>query len=279
MIILAAPDLGASGQHVLEGAATLASWADARLHVVHVSETVSFSAIHSAAGRTALIRERDQLGRLVQRYCNRRVDSQEVLTGKAAETISVRARALRADVIVLGAHTAANLGATVFGTTAQRVVHSATVSCLIVRAALPQTLTTVAVGTDFSPPSVAAAHLVASWLREFGEPSPRLHLLHVGWPMDRLADPELENRVLRPQLQELEQQLASAGPIAIQSHVIWSNPPAAALTEWARQHDCELLVLGTTGRSGLRDLLLGSVAISVARQAQCAVLLVPAERD
>jgi nucleotide-binding universal stress UspA family protein len=84
---------------------------------------------------------------------------------------------------------------------------------------------------------------------------------------------------LRPKLRDLEQQLASAGTTAIETHVIWSNPPAAAIAQWVRQHGCELLVLGTKGRSGLQDLLLGSVAASLSRQAPCAVLLVPPARD
>jgi nucleotide-binding universal stress UspA family protein len=277
-VILAAVDLGAGAQHVLEGAATLARWADAALHVLHVSETVSPDAARSAAVQKVLAQEREKLHVLVQRCCaGSRIESQQVLTGKPGRTICDRARAVEADVIVLGAHTDGELGARLFGTTAERVVHAANVPCLIMRAPLPPTLTSIAIGTDFSPESVAAAHVAAKWLRCFGEQSPqaRLHLVHVGWPMDRLADPELESGTLRPRLREIEQQLVSAGPVPIELHVVWSNPPAATMVEWARRHRCDLLVLGTTGRSGLGDRLLGSVASSIVRRAPCAVLLVP----
>jgi nucleotide-binding universal stress UspA family protein len=48
--------------------------------------------------------------------------------------------------------------------------------------------------------------------------------------------------------------------------------PAAAILEAARGHD--LVVMGTHGRTGLRHLLLGSVAEKVVRSASCPVLTV-----
>src|SRR5687768_1631340 len=280
-VILAAVDLGAGAPHVLAGAATLARWSNAALHVLHVSETVSPNAVASQAAQAALNKERAQLAQLVERCCDRHVDAQEVLPGKPAETISACARARRADVIVLGPNTAAELAVLVFGTTAERVVSAAKVPCLIVRASLPQTLTTIAVAIDFSPASVAAAEISARWLRTFGESAAqtKLHLLHVGWPMDRLADPELEDRTLQPKLRELAQRLSAAGALAIETHVIWWNPPGAAIARWAEEQSCELLVLGMTGRNAARALLLGSVAASVARQAPCALALVPPPRS
>ncbi|CBJ42825.1 universal stress protein [Ralstonia solanacearum] len=58
-----------------------------------------------------------------------------------------------------------------------------------------------------------------------------------------------------------------------------------AVEEAAREAGAQLLVLGTHGRRGVRRLLLGSVAESVARQSRLPVLLVrgvpeaPAERS
>src|SRR5687767_8865786 len=228
-VILAAVDLGAGAPHILAGAATLARWADAELHVLHVSETVSPDSAGSKAAQSALDRERAQLAALVERCCDGQADAQEVLAGKPAETISSCARARGANVIVLGPNTDEDFGVLVFGTTAERVVSAAKVPCLIARGTLPQTLTTVAVATDFSPASIAAAEVAARWLRTFGEAAAKtkLHLLHVGWPMDRLADPDLETRTLQPKLHDLAARLSAPGAIAIESHVIWWNPPAA----------------------------------------------------
>ncbi|HIQ12443.1 MAG TPA: universal stress protein [Caldilineales bacterium] len=52
---------------------------------------------------------------------------------------------------------------------------------------------------------------------------------------------------------------------------------AEALVEYAQEHDIDLIVMTTHGRSGLSRLIFGSVAESVVRHAPCPVLLVRAE--
>jgi nucleotide-binding universal stress UspA family protein len=51
--------------------------------------------------------------------------------------------------------------------------------------------------------------------------------------------------------------------------------PAARILEHASAHSCDLIVLGTHGRSGFEHFMLGSVAENVLRKARCAVLTVP----
>ena len=48
----------------------------------------------------------------------------------------------------------------------------------------------------------------------------------------------------------------------------------AALPEFIRQHDLDLIVMGTHGRTGLQRVVMGSVAEQVVRTAPCAVLTV-----
>ena len=52
-----------------------------------------------------------------------------------------------------------------------------------------------------------------------------------------------------------------------------SGDPAEEILRFAREGFVELIVLGTHGRSGLRRLVLGSVAERVVRQAECPVLV------
>lgn len=54
------------------------------------------------------------------------------------------------------------------------------------------------------------------------------------------------------------------------------GPPAAAILEAARTHDPDVIVMATSGRSGVRRLMLGSVAETVARGTQTPVFLVRA---
>jgi nucleotide-binding universal stress UspA family protein len=50
--------------------------------------------------------------------------------------------------------------------------------------------------------------------------------------------------------------------------------PAHEIVEFAREHRIGLLVLGTRGHTGLRRLLLGSVARNVLLHAPCSVLII-----
>lgn len=52
---------------------------------------------------------------------------------------------------------------------------------------------------------------------------------------------------------------------------------ALVLPEWVREHHIELIAVGTTGRSGIRKLALGSTAEEIIRIAECAVLAVGPE--
>ncbi|MBI3107868.1 MAG: universal stress protein [Candidatus Rokubacteria bacterium] len=49
------------------------------------------------------------------------------------------------------------------------------------------------------------------------------------------------------------------------------------ITEFVEQVDGDLVVLGTRGRTNLRDILLGSTAERVVRDARCSILTVTPE--
>lgn len=58
------------------------------------------------------------------------------------------------------------------------------------------------------------------------------------------------------------------------SEMIIEGPPAEKICEVARIENCEMIVMGSRGRSDLKGLLLGSVAHRVLQQAPCPVLVV-----
>ena len=51
-----------------------------------------------------------------------------------------------------------------------------------------------------------------------------------------------------------------------------TGEPAAAIVEFARSENVDLIVMGTHGRTGFSRLLMGSVAEAVVRKAPCPVL-------
>jgi universal stress protein A len=87
-----------------------------------------------------------------------------------------------------------------------------------------------------------------------------------------------------PQLEELyagfEKRLAQAagdakaeGALVVGTKLL-TGPIATEIADYAQQGQFDLIVMGTHGRTGLRHLMLGSVAEKVVRTAPCAVLTV-----
>ena len=57
--------------------------------------------------------------------------------------------------------------------------------------------------------------------------------------------------------------------------LVRSGPAAATILDYAAEHETDLIVLGTHGRSGFERFMLGSVTDKVVRRARCPVLTVP----
>jgi nucleotide-binding universal stress UspA family protein len=135
--------------------------------------------------------------------------------------------------------------------------------------------------TDFSPSSRHALPHALLLARHFGA---ELHLLHaVVW---RGEDPDPERAFPEPQeiltgmFDAAESKMAELlaphrdEPLRIREvreRGIYAGP---VILDYAREHDVDLIVIGTHGRRGPQRLLLGSVAEEVVRHARCPVLTV-----
>jgi nucleotide-binding universal stress UspA family protein len=133
-------------------------------------------------------------------------------------------------------------------------------------------LKTVLHPTDFSPLSEYAFHLACALARDYGA---HLVLLHVKPPeviageMYPLpADPAETWEVLQGQLE----QLRPDDPAIPVSYVLKEGEPVTEILQTAEATHCDLIVMGTHGRTGVGRLLMGSVAESVLRRAPCPVL-------
>ena len=58
------------------------------------------------------------------------------------------------------------------------------------------------------------------------------------------------------------------------SHVIREGSPARVILEVAQEEDVDLIVMGSSGKSGFDRFIMGSVADKVVNSAKCAVLVV-----
>ena len=138
----------------------------------------------------------------------------------------------------------------------------------------------ILVPTDFSKYSTEAVRTAADLSRRYEAP---VTLAYVFEPVT-YALPEGHVMQSPPQLEEMrsafEQRLVqataeaqAAGALGVQSKLL-TGPVANEIAEFARQGQFDLIVMGTHGRTGLRHLVLGSVAETVVRTAPCAVLTV-----
>jgi universal stress protein A len=117
-----------------------------------------------------------------------------------------------------------------------------------------------------------------------GAVSAKVHLLHAIsvpiQPGDRSAlhgfIDELQAQG-RQALMEIATRYASTQTAGQQ--IVQPGDPRDLIVEWAGKVDAGLIVMGTHGRRGLSRMLLGSVAESVVRTAQCPVLVIPPKLD
>jgi nucleotide-binding universal stress UspA family protein len=137
----------------------------------------------------------------------------------------------------------------------------------------------VCCAVDFAEPSRAAMGQAADLARRLGA---ELTLVHViAPPPEAASDVLVSSRGLaRMEADEREAMLTRwRGDVerqvgrSVSARVLWGNPKEE-LVRHAREERCDLLVLGTHGRTGMSRLVLGSVAEQVARRSPCPVLVV-----
>jgi nucleotide-binding universal stress UspA family protein len=125
---------------------------------------------------------------------------------------------------------------------------------------------------DFSDRSLYAMRLAAALARDYGA---RLVVLNVvsdaasSFTGDMLLPGLFEEMIAdaRRQLDELD-----PGPDVSVERRLETGEPADEIVRVAREIDCDLIVMGTHGRTWLRRLLMGSVAEEVVRKSPCPVL-------
>ncbi len=133
--------------------------------------------------------------------------------------------------------------------------------------------TTILFPTDYSPDSNAALRHAVSLARQSAA---SLLVVHVKPPASVApAEPreDTDDELQEELLKLLTSVTGDQGPVS-HDFVLAVGDPAAAIVSTARERQADLIVMATSGRTGLRRLLLGSVAAAVMQQAPCPVLTV-----
>lgn len=289
--ILVATDLTEGSDDVLRAAGALAALTDARLHVLHAFDFQSLPYVEEPAVRATFAGRIEEARRALDEQIARvvragvEVASREVVIYVAHKAIMERAEAVSADLVVLGPHRRRQHGDAFLGSTADRVIRTVAVPCLVVRGRLSLPLRQVLVPIDLSEPAIGALDIALRWSdalrpREEEAPlGPRVTVLHVIPRVFGVEDFPFDRAVIGPQLhREVEAALgraSGAGSLDVREEVCWGDVPAEEILRAAKRDTPDLLVLATHGHGAVRRSLIGSVASGVARGADCPVLLVP----
>jgi nucleotide-binding universal stress UspA family protein len=138
---------------------------------------------------------------------------------------------------------------------------------------------TILVPIDFSSHADAVLEWAAHMAEEHGSRLVLLHAYHLPVDFQQLEGaylpPDFWKQVKSEASENLERcaaKLRERG-LAVET-VVREGYPATAIEEEARARHADLVVIGTRGHSGLKHLLLGSVAERVVQKAPCPVLAV-----
>ena len=283
MRTLVATDLSDAADEALRQAAALAgpSGALAAIHVLPSLHSVAslFPQRHAADGFDVArvhLQAVDALRQRVSRECGRHADI-FVTEGADSTEIVRRAEAWHADTIVVGSHGQGGLSR-VLGSVAERVVRNAPCRVLVARARPASARGGVLAATDLSEPALPAVTAAAAEARRRGVglkvahavgflQSESLYLFERRSPLTYLVD-DLHD----PAHNRLRTLMRKAGVDA--EDLILDGLAANAVVRCAGESGAELVVVGASGRAGLKRLVVGSVAEKIVRSAPCSVLVV-----
>jgi nucleotide-binding universal stress UspA family protein len=126
--------------------------------------------------------------------------------------------------------------------------------------------------TDFSPASDAALKYATALARDAGAPLLILHVEELPTPYAGgemlLPQPEYPN----PEIRRMLEAVVPADKNVKYEHHLVLGTPAEDIVRVATEQNVDLIVIGTHGRTGLKRVLMGSVAEAVMRRATCPVL-------
>ena len=284
--IVAATDFSAPAGRAVRRAALIAKQLGAELHLLHVvhpldlypgpDPAADFRLQHEQTLQTAGKNRLDTLAATLRKDFAIPVVAATRI-GRAHTEIADYAAAQAAGLVVTGARGENTLLDLLMGSTASRLLRLATCPVLIVKNAEVKPYQSAIAAVDFSPGSIHAlglARAVASGAR-----IEVLHVYDTGHDdrmrqagMDEAFLLDRQARVLKDAENRLDIELAELNDGSITRHVM-AGYAAAAICERAGILHADLIVLGRRGKSGMQELLLGSVSKDIANAGDCDVLL------
>lgn len=297
--VVAATDFSQCSTAAIREAARIASWSGARVAAVHVIDTAVVVEVEAALSplqesiSTAMVRDAENawqgFAAAIKGIDARTVPLHVTINNRIVGILRA-VREHKADLLVLGAagEHAADVG---IGSVARACVRKSMTDVLVVRdsrAAAPGSpFRCIVAAVDFSDNSLRALRRAADYASRDGATLHVLHVFSAPWhgvhyrSPTPLAQPHQQQQY-RDSLQRRLQDFAAP---ALRAHpglrptltVFDHDGHRSGIVEYACGVNADLIVLGTRGRTNLRDVLLGSTAEKALRDTLCSVLAIKPE--
>jgi nucleotide-binding universal stress UspA family protein len=136
----------------------------------------------------------------------------------------------------------------------------------------------ILVPVDFSSHSSEALRFAADMSNRYNASLELLHVFHVttyalpeGYVVPSSEQVQLAMKELESQLEAAKQAALDASARTVHTTLVQGGVTTEIL-RYAKERECDLIVMGTHGRTGMKHLLMGSVAEQIVRVATCPVL-------
>jgi nucleotide-binding universal stress UspA family protein len=145
-------------------------------------------------------------------------------------------------------------------------------------------LKTILAAVDFSEPSQQALDAAVSMAAAFDATLHVVHVFELPIPAVSPYEVAIPEAYLEESREAASKRLADAAAHAgskgarVETH-LGEGPAARSICRTAEEIGADLIVMGTHGHTGIKHLVLGSVAERTLRHAPCAVLAVKARAE
>ena len=271
----------------------------ANVHLAHVQE-YSYPAVMLGPGAPVLVaplNDFEQWREAAQKRLERMAIEYRLtgtcraeIGGAPFDTLDWIADDIAADLIVPSTHGRTGFKHALLGSTAERLVQHAPCPVFVVRKrqahrSRTQTIDKILVPVDFSDCSLAGLNYAIQFAKKWAASLIVTHVVDLG-PLlmadgygvyDLSAAREAAIKQAEWQMREFVRRVQFGGvPFAT---VVTSGGPVAGICNVALAEKVDLIITATHGRTGLKHVLIGSVAELAVRHAPCPVLVVPSHPE
>lgn len=208
----------------------------------------------------------------------------KIYFGKPSEQLARQAIRGEHDLVIVGNRKRNSAARAIFGSTCHKLLRICPVPVWVVKPEQMREIREVLVASDFSDVALASLQAAVTVAKSLNAKLYVVHALEFAFEayLQTAGVSETEVAAYRKKLYEeamanLQQQLSQTDYRTIEHGVkveIVEGTPDGVIPQFIDDHEIDVLVIGTHGRSGFSGLLLGNTAERILPHAHCSVLAI-----